>query len=116
MLIPGDHVPHKCVRCNREYDDGDVDSLSKGCACGAKVFLFTSGKELENVDDVGWIENELAGIVKKTNKSVSLDVENVKIIKKGIFEIDVGSLAKNPVVVKDSEGVYYLRLPRVKKN
>jgi predicted nucleic acid-binding Zn-ribbon protein len=109
-------MPHKCVRCNRVYEDGDVHSLSKGCECGAKVFLFTNGKEdLETVEDVRWIEEELAGIVRKTQHPVSLDVENVRVLQKGIFEIDIGALSSNPVVVKDTEGVYYLRLPKPKK-
>ncbi|MFH1447677.1 MAG: Zn-ribbon containing protein [Candidatus Micrarchaeota archaeon] len=110
-------MPHRCVRCNKLYGDEDVESLNKGCECGAKVFVFTNEQaDLEGVEDIAWIEEELAGIVQKTHKVVSLDVENVKVIKRGIFEIDVGSLAKNPVVVKDTEGVYYLRLPKPKRN
>lgn len=109
-------MPHKCVRCNRIYDEGDVHTLSNGCGCGAKVFLYTNGKgDLEKVEDVRWIEEELAGIVRKTQKPVSLEVENVRVLQNGIFEIDIDSLTKNPVVVKDSEGVYYLRLPKPKK-
>jgi predicted nucleic acid-binding Zn-ribbon protein len=108
-------MPHKCVRCNRIYVDGDVHTLSEGCTCGAKVFIFTGNGEFDSVEDVRWIEEELAGIVKKTQAPVSLEVENVKILQNGIFEIDISSLAKNPVVVKDCEGIYYLRLPKPKK-
>jgi predicted nucleic acid-binding Zn-ribbon protein len=109
-------MPHKCVRCSKIYEEGDVDYLSIGCPCGSKVFLFTNGKnDLEQMDDVKWIEEELAGIVKSTHRSISLEVENVRVLQNGIFEIDVSSLLKNPVVVKDSEGVYYLRLPKAKK-
>ena len=108
-------MPHKCVRCSRVYLDGDSHALSSGCECGAKVFIFSQEGELDQVEDVRWIEEELAGIVKKTQAPVSLDVENVRILQNGIFEIDISSLSKNPVVVKDSEGVYYLRLPKPKK-
>ncbi len=107
-------MPHKCVRCNKIYQDGD-HALSEGCGCGAKVFIFTNSGDLDSVEDIRWIEEELAGIVKKTQAPVSLEVENVRVLQNGIFEIDISSLAKNPVVVKDSEGVYYLRLPRPKK-
>ncbi len=109
-------MPHKCVRCNKIYEDGDVHTLGGGCECGAKVFIFMNGKDdLESVNDVKWIEEELAGIVKKTQHPVSLEVENVRVLENGIFEIDINSLTKNPVVVKDLEGVYYLRLPKPKR-
>ncbi|MFH1470752.1 MAG: Zn-ribbon containing protein [Candidatus Micrarchaeota archaeon] len=109
-------MPHKCVRCNRTYPDGDTHAVISGCECGAKVFIFIKGDgDLEAVEDVRWIEEELAGIVKKTQAPVSLEVENVRVLQNGIFEIDISSLTKNPVVVKDSEGVYYLRLPKPKK-
>ncbi len=109
-------MPHKCVRCNKIYDDQDVQSLSSGCGCGAKVFIFTNGTtDLESINDVRWIEEELAGIVRKSPGPVTLEVENVRVLQNGIFEIDIDSLLKNPVVVKDSEGIYYLRLPKPKK-
>ncbi|MFH0817921.1 MAG: Zn-ribbon containing protein [Candidatus Micrarchaeota archaeon] len=108
-------MPHKCVRCNRIYTDGDSHALSGGCICGAKVFIFTNEGDLDSIEDIRWIEEELAGIVKKTQAPVSLEVENVRVLQNGIFEIDIKSLSKNPVVVKDIEGVYYLRLPKPKK-
>jgi predicted nucleic acid-binding Zn-ribbon protein len=39
------------------------------------------------------------------------DVENIKIVTEGVFAVDVNALSKNPVVLKDEEGVYYVRLP-----
>ena len=39
------------------------------------------------------------------------DVENIKIVSEGVFFVDVNALSKNPVVLKDEEGVYYVRLP-----
>ncbi len=41
----------------------------------------------------------------------SEDVENIKIVSEGVFFVDVNALSKNPVVLKDEEGVYYVRLP-----
>ena len=32
-------MPHKCVKCDRLYGD-DATEVIKGCACGAKAFLF----------------------------------------------------------------------------
>ena len=39
------------------------------------------------------------------------DVENIKIVSEGVFFVNVNELSKNPVVLKDEEGVYYVRLP-----
>lgn len=39
------------------------------------------------------------------------DVENIKIVSEGVFFVDVNALSNNPVVLKDEEGVYYVRLP-----
>jgi len=39
------------------------------------------------------------------------DVENIKIVTEGVFAVDVNALSKNPVVLKDEEGIYYVRLP-----
>ncbi|MEM2137976.1 MAG: Zn-ribbon containing protein [Candidatus Anstonellaceae archaeon] len=39
------------------------------------------------------------------------DVENIKIVTEGVFAVDVNALSRNPVVLKDQEGVYYVRLP-----
>ncbi len=39
------------------------------------------------------------------------DVENIKIVTEGVFAVDVNALSKNPVVLKDEEGIYYVKLP-----
>ncbi|MCX6777715.1 MAG: Zn-ribbon containing protein [Candidatus Micrarchaeota archaeon] len=108
-------MPHKCVRCGTVYDDEDVNTLAEGCGCGSKVFLFISGEEEEKkVGDTGWIEKELAGIT-NAGGVVVLEVENVRVLQDGVFELDISSLAKNPVVVKDNNEVYYIKLPGARK-
>ena len=39
------------------------------------------------------------------------DVENIKVITEGVFSIDLHALDRDPVVLKDEEGVYYVRIP-----
>ncbi len=39
------------------------------------------------------------------------DVANVRQLKRGVYEIDVGRLQGEPLVVQDTEGIYYVRLP-----
>lgn len=44
------------------------------------------------------------------------DVENIKVLTEGVFLIDVKSLSRDPMVLKDQEGVYYVKIPYEKKN
>ncbi len=40
------------------------------------------------------------------------DLENIRQLRKGVYEVDFKGLSDgNPVVVKDEEGIYYVRLP-----
>ncbi|MCX8163408.1 MAG: Zn-ribbon domain-containing protein [Candidatus Micrarchaeota archaeon] len=39
------------------------------------------------------------------------EVENIRQIQKGVFEVNLFSLQNGPVVVKDEDEVYYVRLP-----
>ncbi len=41
----------------------------------------------------------------------SEDVENIKILREGVFLVDIKALSNNPVVLKDEEGIYYVKLP-----
>jgi len=105
-------MPHKCVRCSRLYEAGAL-ALKEGCECGSKVFLFLKQEgDEEKIGDVKWIEKELAHIVNKADAPITLEVENVNIADRGVFELDINSLAINPVVVKDVDGIYYIRLGR----
>lgn len=47
-------------------------------------------------------------VAKKEN---GFEVENVRLLESGVFEVDVLSLAKNPLVLKDQNDVYYVKLP-----
>jgi hypothetical protein len=103
-------MPHKCVRCSKLFESGS-NELKHGCGCGSKVFLFLQNKDdAAHLGDTKWIEGELANIVKQSDAPVTLDVENVRVLNKGVFELDISSLMKNPVVIKDDEGIYYIRL------
>ena len=107
-------MPHRCVRCNKLHPQGSL-ALRKGCDCGAKVFIYVSDEAAsEKLGDIKWIEQELAHIVEKTAAPVTLDTENVRVLRQGIFELDISSIIKNPLVVKDEDGVYYIRLGRKK--
>jgi len=108
-------MPHRCIRCSKLHESGAL-ALRQGCECGAKVFIYLSDrKDAAHLGDTKWIESELAHIVEKTDAPVTLEVENVRVLNKGVFELDINSLVKNPLVVRDEDGVYYIRLERRRK-
>jgi len=108
-------MPHKCVRCNKFHSEGSM-ALKKGCDCGSKVFIYLSKKDADTkLGDTAWIERELAHIVKKTEAPVTLDVENVHVLQQGVFELDLSSIVKDPRVIQDEDGVYYIRLGKKKE-
>ncbi|MCX8194768.1 MAG: Zn-ribbon domain-containing protein [Candidatus Micrarchaeota archaeon] len=41
----------------------------------------------------------------------SEDVENIKILGEGVFLLDIKAISNEPLVIKDEEEVYYIRLP-----
>ena len=43
------------------------------------------------------------------------DVENIKVLTQGVFLLDVNAISKNPVVLKDEDEIYYVKLPLVQK-
>lgn len=106
-------MPHQCVRCRSIYDTDSL-AVKNGCECGSKVFIFVkNAEEAKDVPDTEWIEKELIGTVKEL--PITLEVENVRILQKGIFELDITSLVKNPLVIKDDRNVFYIRIPTPKK-
>ncbi len=66
--------------------------------------------------DYGWLEDELAFLSKDKPVSIDVDsVENLRILEKGAYEIDLPSLFKGePLVIKSDQHVYYVKLPQPK--
>lgn len=64
--------------------------------------------------DYGWLEDELAFLSKDKPVTVDVDaVENLRILEKGAYEIDLPSLFKGePLVIKSDQHVYYVKLPQ----
>jgi len=130
---------HICLKCARVAKS--VDEIENGCPCGSKVFVYKRddldskrlepiksarfeeqrGKERKNDnldEEPGYKYNEVwlskgAQVSKLVADSNSKDpkIENVRQIKRGVFEVDLLGLKSGPLVVRDSEGVYYVRLP-----
>mgnify|MGYP003988486627 CR=1 FL=1 len=122
-------MPHQCVRCNNMFPDGAQEILS-GCSCGARLFFFIKKKKLEEgkvlvnnltEKDKKHIEEDVAEILHIKNedldKPVVLDIEAIRIMKPGQYELDLVNLfKKDPLIIKLEEGKYMIDLPEAFKN
>lgn len=116
-------MPHQCVRCNTLYQDGAQEIL-KGCSCGARLFFYIKktnikeGKELIgnlSEKEKKHIEKDVAEILhikqEDPNRAVILDIEAIRILKPGKYELDLVHLfKKDPLIIKLEEGKYMIDL------
>jgi len=115
-------MPHQCVRCGNMFPDGAKDLLT-GCSCGSKFFFFVKkGKveEAKNIsakltkEDRSQIEKDVEDIVDyklKGDGPVFLDIESIRILKPGQYELDLVDLfRKKPLVYKLEDGKYIIDL------
>ena len=116
-------MPHQCVRCGKFYDDG-AEEILKGCPCGGRLFFYINKKKLEEskniVTDLTTQEKneiekdvfDLIGIERDIEKPVVLDLESIRILKPGKYELDIVNLfKKRPLIYKLEEGKYIIDLP-----
>ncbi len=104
------------------FPDGAKDLLT-GCSCGSKFFFFVKkGKveEAKNIsakltkEDRSQIEKDVEDIVDyklKGDGPVFLDIESIRILKPGQYELDLVDLfRKKPLVYKLEDGKYIIDL------
>ena len=117
-------MPHKCARCSTIFED-NARQLISGCDCGSRVFLYLradyAGSKEQTIEvlkekavderDLAWLDKEFSKKVGPDKKTISLDIENVLRLDEGKFHLDLARLMSGePVVIKASEGVYYIDL------
>src|SRR3989338_8433195 len=115
-------MPHQCVRCNTFYDDGSKQII-EGCKCGGKLFYYIKKEKLEKMQkhleelphltplQQKEIEKDVRTIVgdEAEEKPVVLDIENIKIVGPGKYELDIVQIFKGePLVFKIEEGKYFI--------
>lgn len=116
-------MPHQCVRCGVFHDDGSKEIL-KGCKCGGRLFFFVKQEKLEEVRKAQYdltktekkqIEKDvfdLIGITGDSDQPVVLDLEAIRVLKPGKYELDLVNLFKDrPLIYKLDEGKYMIDLP-----
>ena len=115
-------MPHQCVRCNTFYDDGATEIL-KGCKCGGKLFFYVKKEKLEqarklqdqihlSTEDKEQMEKDVFDIVGSNledDQPVVLDLESIRIVKPGKYELDLVHLFKGePLIFKLEDGKYMI--------
>lgn len=125
--------PHQCTHCGKIYPDASKEILA-GCSCGTRFFYYIRQEKLDEIEmgkineiketikeldktDKVQIEKEIREITgldkeEDLDKPVILDLESVKVISPGKFEIDIVNLfnKKRPLIYKLEEGKYIIDL------
>lgn len=128
-------MAHQCVHCGKVFPDAAKELLI-GCTCGSHFFYFIKkeyydklkkevddmltneiqGKisEIDKLDKVRIEQDvrEIIGISEKEDIPIILDLESIRILGPGKFEIDVVNLfnKKRPLIYKLEEGKYIIDL------
>ncbi|MBT3642942.1 hypothetical protein HN604_01910 [archaeon] len=117
-------MPHQCVHCSKIIEVGSKEIL-EGCGkCSGKFFFYIRDEQVEKLRearevpipefdtlDKVRVEEDVRSILKieDDEKPVILDLESVRVLNPGQFEIDIVSLMnRRPIVFKVSEGKYII--------
>jgi len=116
-------MPHQCVHCKRILPLANKE-LIEGCAnCGGHFFFYIKDEQLAKImetpieipmEDKKAVEKdirEMAGITDE-EMPVILDIESIRIVGEGKFEIDLVNLFRKdrPLIYKLEEGKYIIDL------
>jgi predicted nucleic acid-binding Zn-ribbon protein len=116
-------MPHQCVKCSKIIPLGSKELL-EGCNnCGGKFFFYVKQEQLNQIRErkieIPEVERnaiekdirEIIGVVEE-DMPVILDLESVRVIGDGKFEIDLVNVfnKKRPLIYKLEEGKYLIDL------
>lgn len=101
---------HKCTKCGKEYETGELISM-KGCAnCGSTLFIFSKNKKFDKNQIDEQKISEIEEKIKSNPNLIPTANPDIKVIENGIFSINISTLSKNkPIVVEGEEGVYFIK-------
>ncbi len=117
-------MPHQCVHCSKIIPVGSKEIL-EGCDnCGGKFFFYIRDEQVPQIKkarevpipefdtvDKKQVEEDVRSILKIEDESqpVILDLESIRVLNPGKFEIDIVSLMnRRPIVFKLQEGKYLI--------
>lgn len=116
-------MSHQCVHCSKIYPDGSVELLT-GCECGSHFFYYIKNDLLKKANDhiqekIEQLETadktqiekdvrEIMGIDEEEKVPVILDLESIRVLEPGKYELDIVNLfsKKRPLIYKLEEGKY----------
>lgn len=122
-------MAHQCVHCGKILKEANKEIIEGCSSCGGKFFFYIRDENLENQEkktleirefnnkEKEKIEKDVREILKVEgdDSPVILDIESIKILGPGKFEIDIVSLMnRKPVVIKLEEGKYIIDLDLAK--
>ncbi|MAG47563.1 hypothetical protein CL617_03080 [archaeon] len=114
-------MPHQCVKCSKIYENV-AQELLKGCTCGGKFFFFVKDVNIDKIkklsstikkEDKDKIEKDVFELIgdQYKDKPVILELESIRILKHGQYEISLVDLfSGKPLVFKVGDGKYYIDL------
>ena len=118
-------MPNKCTVCGKMHPD-EAPYLMDGCdQCGSKFFFYVREKEVKKAEEdisklsdkeIKEMEEDIRDIIgsKAEGKSVMLDVEAIRVIRPGKYQIDVTTLFNQiPIVIRVGSGRYELDLSTI---
>ena len=119
-------MPHQCVSCGTFYEDGAKEILLGCSSCQGKLFFYIKKEKLEELkkqgktqvfelsrDDKRQIEEDVYDILGTDidrSKPIILDIESIRILKPGQYELDLVNLfnKKQPLIYKLEDGKYMI--------
>ena len=116
-------MPHQCVHCKRIIPAGSKELLDGCLDCGGHFFFYVREEYLKQIEEnpieipqeqkkeVERDIREMAGIIEES-APVILDIESVRAMGEGKFEIDLANLfnRNRPLIYKLEEGKYIIDL------
>lgn len=119
-------MPNKCTYCGKLHPDDAAYLMTGGCdRCGCKFFFFIREGSIEKFqheaegltkDEVSEIESDVREILPEAQKeeTVVLDIEAIRVLRPGKYEIDVTNLFnQRPLVIKVGAGKYEIDLSTI---
>ena len=118
-------MPHQCVSCGAFYEDGAKEIL-QGCSiCNGKLFFYVKQERIEEIkkeqpqmfnlskEEKKRIEEDvydILGTEVDKSKPIILDIESIKILRPGKYELDLVNLfkKKQPLIYKLEDGKYMI--------
>ena len=117
-------MPHQCVHCSKIIDASSREILEGCSSCGGKFFFYIRDEQAKRIKeekeapiaefdkvDKKQVEKDVREIleIQDEEKPVILNLESVRVLKPGKFEIDLVSLInRRPIVFKLEEGKYII--------